>query len=248
MKIIALANQKGGVAKTTTATALAGALQKQGQRVLLIDTDPQCNASHTYQADIDGVTTLYDVLIDGAPLTDAIQHTPVGDIVPCDPLLSGADAQIVKIGKEHLLRKALSGVSGYDVVMIDTTPALGILLINALTAADTVIVPLTADTYSVDGLAALMDTISQIREYTNPRLSAPALLVTRWSARTKLSRRCADELPALADKLGASVLPVRIRECVAVREAQESRTGLLQHAPRSTTAIDYMELAAIIKN
>ena len=163
MKTIALANQKGGVAKTTTATALAGALQKQGQRVLLIDTDPQCNASHTYQATIDGVTTLYDVLIDGAPLTDAIQHTPVGDIVPCDPLLSGADAQIVKIGKEHLLRKALADVSGYDVVMIDTTPALGILLINALTAADTVIVPLTADTYSVDGLAALMDTISQIQ-------------------------------------------------------------------------------------
>ena len=236
MKTIALANQKGGVAKTTTATALAGALQKQGQRVLLIDTDPQCNASHTYQATIDGVTTLYDVLIDGAPLTDAIQHTPVGDIVPCDPLLSGADAQIVKIGKEHLLRKALADVS------------LGSLLINALTAADTVIVPLTADTYSVDGLAALMDTISQIREYTNPRLSAPSLLITRWSARTKLSRRCADELPALADQLGASVLPVRIRECVAVREAQESRTGLLQHAPRSTTAIDYMELAEIIKN
>lgn len=243
MKIIALANQKGGVAKTTTATALAEALKKLGQQVLLIDTDPQCNASKTYQANIEGETTLYDVLIDGAPITDAIQHTPIGDIVPCDPLLSGADAQIVKIGKEHLLRKALASVAGYDYIVIDTTPALGILLINALTAANQVIVPLTADTYSVDGLAALMDTIGQIREYTNPRLGVPELLLTRWSARTKLSRRCAEELPHVAEQWNASVLPVKIRECVAVREAQDHRAGLLQYAPRSTTGMDYLELA-----
>lgn len=243
MKTIALANQKGGVAKTTTATALAEALQANGQRVLLIDTDPQCNASKTYQAKINGEATLYDVLTDGVPIRDAIQHTYIGDIVPCDPLLAGADAQLVKIGKEHLLRKALVGMDNYDAIIIDTTPALGILLINALTAANQVIVPLTADTYSVDGLAALMDTIDQIREYTNPRLAVPELLITRWSARTKLSRRCAEELPDIAEQFGALVLPVKIRECVAVREAQEHRTGLLQYAPKSTTAADYLELA-----
>ncbi len=244
---VVIANQKGGVAKTTTSTALAEAFAEQGKRVLLIDTDPQCNASQTFSVTIDGATTLYDVLINSSSIAEAVQHAANIDVLPCDPLLSGADAQIVKLGKEYLLRNALTAVQDlYDYCIIDTPPSLGILLINALTAADQVIVPLTADAYSLDGLSALIDTTSQIRMYTNPRLAVPQLLLTRWSSRTKLSRRFAEDLPNIANELTVDVLPARVRECVAARQAQDQRCGLLAYAPRSTTAEDYRTVAHYI--
>ena len=247
MKTIVLANQKGGVAKTTTAMTLAEGLQELGYRVLLIDADPQCNSTSTYGATVENTTTLYDVMCGGSPILEAIQHTALGDIVACDPLLSAADAQIVKLGKEQLLRKALTPIVGYyDYCVIDTHPSLGILLINALTAADEVIVPLTADVYSKDGLNALIDTIHQVKEYTNPTIGTPKLLVTKWSPRTKLSRRFLEELPGIAEVLQAEVLPMQIRECVAARAAQDQRRGLLTSAPRSTVAQDYRELARYI--
>ncbi len=247
MKTIVLANQKGGVAKTTTAMALAEGLQEQGHRVLLIDCDPQCNSTSTYGATVENTTTLYDVMCGGSPILEAIQQTALGDIVACDPLLSAADAQIVKLGKEQLLRKALTPIADhYDYCVIDTHPSLGILLINALTAANEVIVPLTADAYSKDGLNALIDTIRQVKEYTNPTIGAPKLLITKWSPRTKLSRRFLEELPGIAEGLQAEVLPMQIRECVAARAAQDQRRGLLVSASRSTVAEDYRELARFI--
>lgn len=260
MKTIVLANQKGGVAKTTTAMALAEGLAELGHRVLLIDCDPQCNSTSTYGATVENTTTLYDVLCGGSLILEAIQHTDLGAIVPCDPLLSAADAQIVKLGKEQLLRKALEEMNKfrvirdtdgddrelYDYCVIDTHPSLGILLINALTAADEVIVPLTADAYSRDGLNALVDTIHQVKEYTNPKIGAPKLLITKWSSRTKLSRRFLEELPTIAEGLQAEVLPMQIRECVAARAAQDQQRGLLASASRSTVAEDYRELARFV--
>ncbi len=245
MKTIVIANQKGGVAKTTTSTALAEAFHEQGKRVLLIDTDPQCNATETFPSvTITDTTTLYDVLINGSTINEAVQHTAIGDVLPCDPLLSGADAQIVKLGKEYLLRNALAAVQDcYDVCIIDTPPSLGVLLINALTAATHVIVPLTADAYSLDGLSALIDTVNQIRMYTNPMLTIPQLLLTRWSSRTKLSRRFAEDLPKIAADMNVHVLPITIRECVSARGAQDQRCGLLAYAPRCTTAEDYRAVA-----
>lgn len=244
MQVIAMANQKGGVAKSTTATALCEALAERGRNVLLIDTDPQCNATATYGAQTQGMVTLYDVLTDGAPLADAVQHTALGDIVPCDPLLSGADAQLVKLGKEHLLRRSLEPVKeSYDVCLIDTTPSLGILLINALTAADEALIPITADAYSLDGLAALLDTVAQVREYTNPKLGTPFLFLTRWQGRTRIAKEYADTLPQTAREFGANMLPVRVRECVKVRAAQKAQSGLLHYAPHCVAAEDYRELA-----
>lgn len=249
MKTIILANQKGGVAKTTTAVTLAEAFTETGKRVLLIDADPQCNTTATCGAVVEDQTTLYDVLLNGSPVTEAVQKSRVCDIVPCDGLLASADMQLVKLGKEFLLKKALAPIrNDYDVCVIDTTPALGILLINALTAADEVVIPLTADTFSFDGLSQMLDTIRQVQEITNPGLHDPYFLLTRWSARTKLSRRCAEGLSEFAGTVGGRELPVKIRETVAVREAQEHRSGLLAYAPRSTAAEDYRALASVLES
>lgn len=248
MKTIVFANQKGGVAKTTSAMAVAEGLTECGLRVLLIDCDPQCNSTATHGAVTENATTLCDVLYNGDPILEAIQHTALGDIVPSDPLLSGADVRIIKLGKEYLLRDALVAVTDqYDYCIIDTPPSLGILLINALTAADSVIVPLTADAYSTDGLAALTSTIDDVKRFTNPNLQRPQLLLTKWSARTKLSRRFAEDLATLAVDIGADILPIRIRECVSVRTAQDQQRGLLKHASKSTVAEDYRQLAAYVK-
>lgn len=244
-KIITLANQKGGVAKTTTATALAAGLQEKGFRVLLVDTDPQCNSTDTYQAEIEGVTTLYDVLMYGEPAANAIQHTAIGEIIAGDLLLAEADTQLIKLGKEHLLRKALMPIMDeYEYILVDTPPSLGILLINALTVADTVIIPIPAERYSMQGLEQLSETIQRVREYTNPKLIMSGLLLTRFNPRTKLARSNSEALAATAKSMGTTLLHTSIRECTAAKEAQSFRKSLLEYAPQCTTAQDYKALVS----
>ncbi len=243
MKKIVIANQKGGVGKTTTANALAGVLMHEGKRVLMIDADPQCNTSDTYQAAIADTATLYDLLFSKEPVHDVIQHTEVGDIIAGDPLLSQADMQLTKTGKEFTLKKAMALIQEeYDFIIIDTAPSLGILLINALTYADSVIVPTTADRYSLQGLSQLNETIQAIMEYTNPDLRIAGLLRTRYRARTILSREVSAALPEIAEMLDTQVFQTVIRECTAAQQAQTRRVPLLQHAPKCTTALDYFRL------
>jgi chromosome partitioning protein len=244
MGVIAIANQKGGVAKTTTATSLAGGLAARGRRVLLIDMDPQCNSSDTYRASIESTATLYDVLCEGVDAADAVQHTGHGDIIPGDPLLGGAEGKLNKTGKEHTLRKAGAGVRGmYDHIILDTPPALGVLLINALTFADSVVVPVTTDRYGLQGLSQLDETIRAAVEYTNPSLAVAGLLMVRHNARTNLAREIAGMLPSIAEGMGTILFDTAIRESVAAREAQASRASLLEYAPDCTTALDYMAFA-----
>lgn len=241
--VITIANQKGGVGKTTTAAAIAAGLHEKGNKVLIIDTDPQCNTSDTYQAQIDGYTTLYDILCNGASVTEAVQNTEAGDIVASDPLLSQAESLLIKIGKEYILKKALTPVlDKYDYVIIDTPPSLGILLVNGLTVADKVIVPITADRYSLQGLSQLSDTIFAAKEYTNPQLQIMGLLLTRFNSRTVLSREIAQDLSVIAEQLGTVVFDSKIRESTSAREAQAQRKNLFKYAPNCTTAKDYRAL------
>lgn len=243
-KVIAVANQKGGVAKSTTATALATGLAKMNYKTLLIDTDPQCNASDTYQAQIEGTATLFDLMCKGEDAMNAIQTTDVGEIIAGDPLLSCAENQLNKTGKEFILKKVAAPlVSLYDYIIIDTPPALGVLLTNALTFANTVIVPVTADRYSLQGLSQLEETISAVKEYTNPGLTVAGLLLTKYNERTRLSKSVFGEMPQIAEHLNTCVFDTKIRESTSAKEAQTMRQGLFSYNASCTTAVDYINFA-----
>lgn len=240
-KTIAVANQKGGIGKTTTATALSAGLQIRGKRVLLIDTDPQCSASDTYKAEINGAATLYDILCNGEPIAETIQNTESGDIIPCDPLLADANKKLTGLGDEKLLKKALMPISlKYDYIIIDTPPGAGILLHNALTAAEQLIIPITADRYGLQGLSQLQDTIKAIQENTNSSLCVSGLLLIKHNERTNLSRVVSDSFPVIAAEMETILFETYIRESVVTKEAQTNRTTLFRHAPNSTTAKDYI--------
>lgn len=241
-KIIAVANQKGGIGKTTTATALSAGLQIRGKQVLLVDTDPQCSASDTYKAETNGAATMYDILCNREPIEETIQHTESGDIIPCDPLLADANKKLTGLGDEKLLKKALTPIlPKYDYVIIDTPPGAGVLLHNALTAAEKLIIPITADRYGLQGLSQLQNTIKAIQENTNPSLSVSGLLLIKHNERTNLSKIVSESFPAIATEMSTQVFDTYIRESVVTKEAQTNRTTLYAHAPKSTTASDYSE-------
>ena len=163
MKIFVIANQKGGIGKSTTATAISTILNKKGMKTLLIDADMQCNSTDTFQARYEGVCTLYDVLFDTDEVEDAIQHTEAGDIVASDPLLRESEMKLgTDVSLIATLRKKLRKLSGYDFVVVDTAPALGNLMFACLLAADSVIVPVTTDRYALQGLSQLKKTLDKI--------------------------------------------------------------------------------------
>ena len=244
MFTIVVANQKGGVGKTTTAIMLASSYQKSGKRTLLIDADPQANATDTYGAQIEGVATLYDVIIDDdrTDAAEAVQHMPMGDIIASDPLLGSGDARLSsEINGMYRMSDALAPLkNSYDIVVIDTAPALNQILFNCLIAADTVVVPVAADRYSIAGLAKLEETVCAIRKHQNPNLKIAGLLLTKFSGRTNLSKSARDALRDDACGIGSRLFTTEIRECVKCQEAQAHRQSLYDYAPSCTTAEDYM--------
>ncbi len=244
MKILTITNQKGGTGKTTTAAAVAACLRKRGKNVLLVDLDPQCNLTYACGAEPDGATVL-EVLRGDVPALAAIRKTAAGDLIPASRGLSGADTFIKDTGKEYRLAEALEPIRGrYSFVIIDTPPALGILTINALTASDAVLIPAQADIFSLQGVEQLAETIRPVVKYCNPKLRIEGILLTRYSPRTILSRDVTELAEQLAQKLGTKVFGAKIREAVAVRESQISRTPLPEYAPDANVTKDYEELTA----
>ncbi|MBQ7302665.1 MAG: ParA family protein [Clostridia bacterium] len=240
---IAIANQKGGVAKSTTATALAYALHQKEARVLFVDADPQCNTTKTF-----GVTappaTLCDIFLHQCTTADAVCQTAYGDVIAGDHRLGNADRLLNEIGKEFIMSKALKEVaSNYDYIVIDTPPSLGVMLVNAATAADKVIITVPAEEYAVEGLDLLVVTIAQVKEYTNPAVELAGMLLTRCNPRTKLFDELRAETAAFAARHGTSLFNTYIRECNAVKTAQRQRKFLMQAAPASTAAQDYRAFA-----
>ena len=239
MKIIAITNQKGGVGKTTTATALAAGLQMQGFRTLLVDTDPQGNASDTYGLDEDR-PTVYDVFTGAVTAQEAIQHTAQGDLLPGDIQMSAADMTFTRQGREFILREALSPIAAqYDYLILDTPPALGVTTINALTAADSLIVPVLADRYSLKGINQLTDTIETVQKYSNPRLRIEGILLTRYNARMILSRDVRFTIEQMAESWNTKVFKTTIRQSVTIPESQTQQESIFHYAPDSTTGQDY---------
>ena len=243
-KTLAIMNQKGGAGKTTTAEALAAGLTLKGYSVLAVDLDAQCNMSYTARAKTDGATAL-GVLTGEIRAGDAIQHTGSGDIIPASKALAGADAFITDTGKEYRLREALEPISGgYDYIVLDTPPHLGILTVNALTACDGVIIPTVADIYSLQGIEQLAETMKPVKKYCNPALSIEGILLTRYSPRSIVSREVAELAGRIAAKLGTRLFRATIREAVAVREAQISQQDLFHYAPRAKVTEDYARFIA----
>lgn len=243
---IAVINQKGGVGKSTTALAIGAGLLLKGKRVLFIDLDAQGNLSYTLQARTQGYNAM-GVLQRPETITAEIQHTEQGDIIASSPALTGADTVITETGKEYRLREALERCSGnYDYCIIDTPPALGILTVNALTACNGVIIPAQADIYSLQGISQLNSTIQTVKKYCNPKLEIMGIVLTRYNARSIISREVAEMIAETALQLDTKVYSTKIRECTALKEAQAVKRDIYRYAPRSNATADYTALVAEI--
>ena len=236
-----IANQKGGIGKTTTATTLAGILATKG-KTLLIDADPQGNSTSTYQAVIEDQATLYDVMVDAdaAPIEEAIQHMPNGDIVASDPLLAKAGKMLDgNVEGLYRLQDALDMLDGYEYIVIDTAPSLDVVLYNCLIAADQVIIPVTADAYAMQGLSKLHDTIKAVQKRQNPKLIIAGLLLVKYSGRSNLEKNVREEIQGVAEQIGTKLFTTVVRECVKTKEAQMKKKLLIDYAPKCTTMQDY---------
>ena len=237
MEIVAIVNRKGGVGKTATAQALGAGLLRKGCSVLYIDLDSQTNLTYGLGADAAGLSSM-DVLTGEATAQDAIQHTPQGDVIAGAEALAGADAAIDGTGKEYRLKEALEGLQ-YDYCIIDTPAALGTLTVNALTAADSVIIPVQAEVYSLQGIGQLSKTIEAVKKYCNHDLYIRGILITRYNGRAIISRDMQSNLEEAAQQLKTRLYSTPIRECVSIKEAQAQQQDIYSYAPRSNAAKDY---------
>lgn len=239
MEVIAIINRKGGVGKTATAQALGSGLIRKGRRVLFVDLDSQTNLTYGLGADAGQVNSM-DVLTGEATAQEAVQHTQQGDVIPAGEDLAGADKVITDTGKEYKLKEALADLAGsYDYVIIDTPAALGTLTVNALTAADSVIIPVQADIYSLQGIGQLNQTIEAVKKYCNPALYIKGILLTRYNGRAIISRDMQSNLEEAAQQLKTRLYSTPIRECISIKEAQAQQQDIYSYAPRSNAAKDY---------
>ena len=200
--IVAVANQKGGVGKTTTAQALAAGLAERKYRVLGIDLDPQGNFSTACGAENYNVPTVYEVMKRGADIREAIQHMKGGyDVVPANIMLAGAEQEFSQTGKEHRLKEAISPVAGeYDFIVIDTPLSLGVLTVNAFNCATDILIPTTA------GISQLNETVSSVQRYCNPRVKIRGILFTRFNPRANISRQIKELTEQLSEYISVVVI------------------------------------------
>ena len=241
-QVIALANQKGGVAKTTTTLNLGVALAERGMRVLAVDLDPQGNLTMSQGLDPDDLErSMFDVLVHKTPIADVVVEREV-DLAVSSIDLAGAELALSSmIGRERALQKALLPVRGsYDYILIDTPPSLGLLTINALTAADGVIVPVQCEYLSLRGLIQLENTLTMIRENLNPDVRIQGILPTMFDGRTLHAREAVE---ILQENFGGLVFDTRIRKTIRYAEAPVKGTSVLKYDSKGNAAKAYRDLA-----
>ncbi|MCL6638566.1 MAG: AAA family ATPase [Firmicutes bacterium] len=244
-KIIAIANQKGGVAKTTTAVNLGAWLSLMGKKVLLVDIDPQGNATTGVGMDKNALrSSIYDLITGSKPAGEVIQRSAVEglDIVPANIELAGAEIELVSVpGRESVLKKSLRPVKEqYDYLFIDCPPSLGLLTINALTAADTLLIPIQCEYYALEGLGQLMNTYQMVQQRLNPALQIEGVLLTMFDGRTNLAIQVVDEVKRyFKNKVYRAVVPRNVR----LSEAPSHGKPVMVYDRRSKGAEVYHELA-----
>ncbi len=245
-RIVAVANQKGGVGKTTSAVNLGAALAEAGSRVLVLDLDPQGNASTALGVDHRlGVVGTYEVLIDGTPVADAVYACPDLEgvaVMPATIDLAGAEIELVStVAREYRLQRALetyieASEDPPDVVFIDCPPSLGLLTLNALVAAGEILIPIQCEYYALEGLGQLLKTVELVRAHLNPQVEVSAILLTMSDARTRLSAQVAEEVRA---HFGDAVLTTAIPRAVRLSEAPSYGQTALTYDPSSVGAEAY---------
>jgi len=244
-KIIAVANQKGGVGKTTTSVNLSAGLATIGKKVLLIDTDPQGNATSGVGVNKSEIEqSIYDVLIDELPLEEIIHKTGIEHlcIAPTTIALAGAEIELVStISREARLKNAIKKVQDdFDYIIIDCPPSLGLLTLNALTAADAVIIPVQCEFYALEGLSQLLSTISLVQKHLNEDLLIDGVLLTMFDVRTNLSTQVAEEVKKFfEDQVYETIIPRSVR----LSEAPSHGESILQYDPKSKGAEVYLQFA-----
>lgn len=250
-KIIAITNQKGGVGKTTTSVNLSACIAKLGKKVLLIDMDPQGNASSGLGIDKDNLELcIYDVLINGMTMNDVIVPTALKKlkIAPASIDLAGAGVELVNLPKrEHILKKALKEVKDdYDFIFIDCPPSLDLLTLNAMTAADGVLIPIQSEFYALEGVSQLINTVNLVKKSLNEKLEVEGVLLTMFDGRTNLSTQVADEVKKFfTTKVYKTIIPRNVR----LSEAPSYGEPIIIYDPKSKGAEVYMKLAKeVIKN
>jgi chromosome partitioning protein len=246
-RVIALANQKGGVAKTTSTLNLAVAFAETGKKVLAVDLDPQGNLTMSQGLNPDTIErSMYDVLVHKLPIEQIVSHGEI-DLAVASIDLAGAELALsAMIGRERALEKALQPVlPGYDFVVIDTPPSLGLLTINALVASSGVIVPVQCEYLSLRGLVQLENTLSMIRENLNPNVGIEGILPTMYDSRTLHSR---EALEILEENFGDLVFKTRIRKTIRYAEAPVKGTSVLKYEPTGSAAQAYRDLAKEVLN
>lgn len=245
--VIAVANQKGGVAKTTTVHTLADALVDRGRSVLMIDLDPQACLTYATDNDPDELDrTIHDVFLGRVVVKDVLIERDGPDLLPSSIDLAGSEIHLLtRTGREFFLKKALADIrDAYDVVLIDCGPSLGILTVNALTAADAVLIPFQAETLSDRGVGQLLETIEDVRHYTNESLTVMGGVATMYDARTNLGKKV---LANVSETHGLSVIDPPIPRSVRVAESPGEGRSVLKHAKKSKSAQAYRDLAENIE-
>ncbi|WP_416348845.1 ParA family protein [Microbacterium sp. STN6] len=252
-RIFTISNQKGGVGKTTTVVNLAAALAKSGARVLVIDLDPQGNASTALSVDHrEGTPSVYDVIVDDLEMEDVVQKSPEFDGLYCVPAtidLAGAEIELVSmVAREQRLARALSSFlenvhEGIDYVFIDCPPSLGLLTINAFVAATEVLIPIQCEYYALEGLSQLLKNIEMIEKHLNPKLKVSTILLTMFDSRTNLAHQVAQDVREhFPDEVLAAMIPRSVR----ISEAPSYGQSVVSYDTNSSGSLSYMEAAAEI--
>ena len=241
--VIAITNQKGGVGKTTTSCALLAGLRQMGNRVLGVDLDPQGSLGFCLGLDIDNCATVYDVMKGSKSIKEVILPSECGDILPSNILLSGAELEFNRPGREFLLKGALEEVrDDYDYIIVDTPPALNVLTVNAYVVADGLVIPMAPEILSLLGVSQIRETIDTVRRCYNSRLKVLGILLNKYNQRFTLNREVLDMAGQIAAQLDTKVFEAKVRTSVSVAEAPAHGESVLTYAPSSKPAEDFRAL------